>query len=143
VGRLVEATGFFNRAEAAVARELVAERLAKGLSSGYRFWLAEHRHGLAGYACYGPVAGAAGSWELYWIAVAPPWQGRGLGGRIISRVAACVMRGGGRRLYAETSSRGQYRPTRAFYLAAGFEEQARLDGFYGPGDDKVIYRLKV
>jgi ribosomal protein S18 acetylase RimI-like enzyme len=141
VGRLCRATGFFNPAECAVARELVQERLAKGLASGYRFWFAEAGERLAGYACYGPVAGAAGSWELYWIAVSPGRQGGGLGRRLLARAAAGARRAGGRRLYAETSSRPQYAPTRGFYRARGFGLAATLPDFYGPGDHKLVYCL--
>ena len=46
---------------------------------------------------------------------------------------------GGRRLYAETSGRAQYRPTRRFYRRAGFRREARLRDFYAPGDDKLIF----
>ena len=45
----------------------------------------------------------------------------------------------GQRIYIETSNRGQYVPTRAFYLKCGYAEDAVLREFYGPGDDKVIY----
>lgn len=143
VERLVGASGFFNPEETAVARELVAERLAKGLASGYRFCFAERQGGLAGYACFGPIAGAEGSWDLYWIAVDPALRGKGLGRRILARAAAAAAGAGGRRLYAETSSRELYHPTRAFYLARGFAEQARLPGFYAPRDDKVVYCLEL
>ena len=46
---------------------------------------------------------------------------------------------GARRIYADTSSRPQYEPTRAFYLACGYLEAAFLTDFYGPGDGKVIF----
>ena len=46
---------------------------------------------------------------------------------------------GGTRLYAETSSRDQYEPTRAFYLRRGYTVAARLPEFYGSGDDKLVY----
>ncbi len=46
---------------------------------------------------------------------------------------------GGSRVYVETSSRPLYEPTRAFYLARGYREEARLPDFYGPGDAKVMY----
>ncbi len=143
VARLVRASGFFNPAEVAVARELVGERLAKGLASGYRFWFAQQGESLAGYACYGPIAGAEGSWDLYWIVVDRALRGRGLGGRILDRVASSAAAAGCRRLYADTSSRPQYGPTRAFYQARGFMEQARLPAFYAPGEDKVIYCLQT
>jgi ribosomal protein S18 acetylase RimI-like enzyme len=46
---------------------------------------------------------------------------------------------GGKRIYVETSSREQYRPTRSFYSRCGYQKEATLKNFYSPGDDKVIY----
>ena len=42
-------------------------------------------------------------------------------------------------IYADTSSSDRYRPTRSFYVAMGFHEQARLEDFYARGDAKVIF----
>ena len=136
-------SGFFNAEEIGVARELVEERLVRGLASGYRFWFAMEGSFLAGYACYGPISGSEGSWDLYWIVVAPSHQGRGMGRRLLARVCTSAAKSGATRIYAETSSRAQYEPTRRFYLKQGFTEQARLDEFYAPDDDKVIYCLAL
>jgi hypothetical protein len=46
---------------------------------------------------------------------------------------------GARRVYADTSSRLQYKPTRAFYLACGYVREAILADFYAPDDGKVIF----
>jgi len=143
VRRLVEATGFFNPEEIAVAGELVQEHLAKGEASGYVFFFAEDRNGLAGYACYGPVPGTADSYDLYWIAVDPARQGRGLGGELLSRAEADMAARGAAGIYAETASRGQYRPTRRFYERHGYAAAARLPGFYAADDDKIIYHKRA
>jgi GNAT superfamily N-acetyltransferase len=138
VAGLVAATGLFSEAEVAIARELVLERLAKGAASGYEFVLAEQRGALAGYACYGPVPATASSFTLYWIAVAPPLQSRGVGRLLLARVAARASAAGGERLYAETSSRPEYGATLGFYAACGFHRVARLPDHFGPGDAKLI-----
>ena len=83
VRRLVDITGFFNPAEVDVAEELVGEYLAKGDASGYHFIMADHYGRLAGYVCFGPIPGTASSYDLYWIAVHPDFQGRGLGRRLM------------------------------------------------------------
>ncbi len=139
VRNLVAATGFFSPEEVAIAVELVDERLARGSASGYEFVLAERGGRLAGYACYGPVAGTASSWDLYWIVVAPGVQGRGLGRHLLSATEERVRAAGGCRLYADTSARAQYAPTRGFYQATGFIQAAYLPEFYGPGDARVTY----
>jgi acetoin utilization deacetylase AcuC-like enzyme/GNAT superfamily N-acetyltransferase len=140
---MVAATGMFTADEVAIAGELVEERVAKGRISGYEFVLLERGGQLAGYACFGQVPGAEGSFDLYWIAVRPEAQGNGLGQRILARAEAAMRRAGCQRYYADTSGRPDYAPTRNFYLRAGFVEAARLADFYRPGDDKVIYEKRL
>jgi acetoin utilization deacetylase AcuC-like enzyme/GNAT superfamily N-acetyltransferase len=142
VGRvrsLVAGTGFFNAAEVEVAADLVTERLTKGIRSGYNFVLAERGSALVAYACYGPIAGTNGSFELYWIAVSPEEQRRGLGAQAYARAEAAMRKSGARHIYADTSSSDRYAGTRGFYQQMGFQEEARLADFYGPGDGKIVY----
>lgn len=141
VEALVAGTGRFRPAEIAIAADLVAECLARGPeASGYHFLLADGSHGaLAGYACFGPIAGTLLSFDLYWIAVDTRAQGRGLGRRLLAATEATVLEAGGRRLYADTSSAEAYAPTRAFYRACGYAPAAELPDFYAPGDGKVIF----
>jgi GNAT superfamily N-acetyltransferase len=143
VRELVTATGYFYPDEVAVAQELVAERLAKGESSGYYFVFAERDGELLGYACYGPIACTRDSYDLYWIAVHPRIQKAGLGRRILRQAEECIRQRGGGRVYIETSNRAQYASTRAFYLRCGYHLAATLAEFYGPGDDKVIYERRL
>ncbi|RPJ73358.1 MAG: GNAT family N-acetyltransferase [Desulfobacteraceae bacterium] len=139
VKRLAEATGYFSAVEAAVAEELVNERLSKGPESGYHFVFAELDGKLAGYVCYGPVPLTASSYDLYWIVVSPEFQGKGLGRIMLQEAERSARQAGGTRLYADTSGRAQYGSTRAFYERVGFRREALLEDFYAPGDDKVIY----
>ncbi|MGZ5916841.1 MAG: GNAT family N-acetyltransferase, partial [Methyloceanibacter sp.] len=142
VGRirsLVAGTGFFNAAEVDIAAELVSERLAKGIRSGYHFILAERGSGLVAYACYGLIEGTQGSFDLYWIAVAPEEQRKGLGPQVFARAEAAMRKAGAKHIYADTSTSDRYAGTRGFYRRMGFHEEARLADFYGPGDGKVIY----
>ena len=142
VGRvrsLVASTGVFNASEVEIAGELVTERLTKGIRSGYHFVLAERGSRLVAYACFGPIDGTQDSFDLYWIAVAPEEQGRGLGTHAYTRAEAAMRKAGAKRIYVDTSSSDRYAPTRGFYKRLGFIEQARLPDFYGPGDGKVIY----
>ncbi|MEZ5543478.1 MAG: GNAT family N-acetyltransferase [Pseudomonadota bacterium] len=139
VRALVHTTGFFSAAEVGIAAELVQESLSQGSASGYEFLLLEQAQTLLGYTCYGEIPGTAGSYDLYWIVVAPDRQGRGLGQQLLAATETAVRARGGRLLYAETSARAQYAPTRHFYERAGFHAAARLPDFYAPGDGKVIY----
>ena len=125
---------------AAIAAELAVERIERGRHSGYEFILATEGDRLTGYACYGRIPGSEFGWDLYWIAVAPSAQGRGLGAKLIERTERAIRREGGRTLWADTSSGPHYEPTRAFYRARGFTLAADLADFYRPGDGKTIFR---
>lgn len=140
VERLVAATGFFRPSEVAIARELVEEHLARGPeASGYWFLFAEDRCGLAGYVCWGPIAGTEGSFDLYWIVVRPDLQGHGLGRALLLAAEERIAGAGGRRVYIETSTTERYAGTRAFYGACGYRLEATLADFYAPGDGKALF----
>jgi GNAT superfamily N-acetyltransferase len=138
---IVVSTGFFSDEEADVAVELVREHLHKGSAGGYLFVFAEVDGRTVGYACYGPVPCTLNTFDLYWIAVRPDARGRGLGRALLGRVEDRLGGPGRAKLVAETSSRPQYAPTRDFYLACGFEEEARIRDYYAPGED-VLYFTK-
>lgn len=139
VRRIVTSSGFFYRDEVEVAASLVEERLKVGTASGYHFLFAEEKGTVVGYACFGPIPCTGFSYDLYWIALAGPRRGQGLGSTIMTRCEEMVLTMGGTRLYVETSSRPQYDPTRRFYERNGFRLEASLRDFYHPGDDKIIY----
>jgi GNAT superfamily N-acetyltransferase len=142
VRAILESTGFFYPEEIGVAVELVEERLQRGVGSGYHFEFAEIGGEVAGYACYGPIACTRASFDLYWIGVRTEHRRAGLGRRLLARAEEQIRRLGGQRVYVETSSRAQYEPTRRFYLACGYRQEAQLEDFYAPGDGKTIF-LKV
>ena len=136
---LVTRTGVFSADEIDIAAELVEDRLNDGASSGYHFVIAERAGKIAGYACFGPIAGIESAFDLYWIAVDSDCQGDGVGRAVLAKAEVAMRAMGASRHYAETSSTDAYAPTRAFYLSTGFREVARIADFYRPGDGKVIY----
>ena len=136
---LAAVTGFFTAEEAAIAQELAEERLTRGAASGYHFLLAEEAGELLGFACFGPIPCTRGAYDLYWIVVRPDRQGGGLGRLLLTAAEERIAAAGGRRVYIDTSSRPQYAPTRAFYRACGFREEALLADFYDQGDGKTIF----
>ena len=139
VGEITRSTGFFNAEELDIATELVEARLSSGLASGYLFLFAEDPERVLGYACYGPIAGTAGSYDLYWIATRRDAQRRGVGQRLLAETERRVREAGGLRLYVETSGRALYAPTQAIYAPAGYRREAELADFYAPGDAKVFF----
>ncbi|MDD3642012.1 MAG: GNAT family N-acetyltransferase [Candidatus Krumholzibacteria bacterium] len=143
VRRIVSSTGFFSPEEIEIAVELVEERLARGDGSGYHFIFAERGSRPVGYACFGPIPATRFSWDLYWIAVDESDRGGGIGRLLLERSERIIARMGGRRIYAETSGRAQYEPTRAFYRACGYAEEAVLAEFYAPGDAKHFFVKEI
>jgi len=138
---IVQATGYFTLPEVAVAVELVQENLVKGAAaSGYCFVFAGHGDRTIGYVCYGPIPCTVSSYNLYWIAVDPAFQGKGLGKTLMRESEKRIRAAGGTRIYIDTSYKAQYEDTRGFYQSLGYELDALLKDFYSPGDDKVIYR---
>jgi len=141
VREIVEATGYFTPSEVAVAVELVQENLTKGAAaSGYYFVFAMRGARTIGYVCYGPIPCTVSSFNLYWIAVHPGFQGRGLGKALMRESESRIRAAGGARIYIDTSYKAQYEDTRGFYQSLGYELDALLRDFYSEGDDKVIYR---
>ena len=139
VRHLVETTGMFRDHEVPVAEELVRERFEKGEASGYFFHFADWQGRLVGYSCYGPIACTESSYDLYWIAVHPEMQGRGLGRHLIEDTERAIRAAGGSRVYVETSHRLEYASTRGFYQQSGYGLAAVLDDFYAPGDGRATY----
>jgi ribosomal protein S18 acetylase RimI-like enzyme len=149
---IVESTGFFHDFEVDTAVELVQERLTRGLTSEYHFVFVDDTATgeTIGYACFGPIACTVGSFDLYWIAVHAKHQGQGLGRRLMDEAVRSMKAGipdasgrvhHARRIYIETSSQAQYEPTRRFYDRCGCTLEARMQSFYAPGDDKLVYVL--
>ena len=138
---LIEATGVFSKEEASIAAEL-AETTLDGTET-YRWLIAEAGSDLLGYTCFDRIPLSRVSFDLYWIAVSPAVRGTGLAAELMQRTAKFIRAKRGTQIFAETSSREPYAPARAFYLKSGFEEAARFGDFYEPGDDKVIFRLKL
>lgn len=136
---IVASAGFFYDHEVKVAVQLVNDRLAEGTASGYHFLFADAEGQAIGYSCYGEIPCTVGSFDLYWIAVLQGRRGKGVGRAILLETERKIASLGGRRVYAETSSRELYQPTRSFYERCGYIAEARLEAFYAPGDDKIVY----
>ena len=139
VRKIVEATGYFSGDETTMAVELVQERLTMGDASGYHFLFAEVEGAVIGYAVYGPCPATLHSYDIYWMAVYPDFQGRGLGRKLLAMCESLIQEKGGRQIYMDTSARAQYEPTRRLYVARGYLQAANLPDYYAPGDAKITY----
>lgn len=139
VSDIVAATGVFRPDEVDVALE-VFDGFCE--SPGTDYWAVGAYVGpdeLAGFAFYGPTPCTVDTWDLYWIVVRPGHHGAGIGRGLLERAERDMRDAGARMCAIETSSREDYSQTRRFYLACGYEEAARVAGFYDDGDDRVTY----
>jgi GNAT superfamily N-acetyltransferase len=137
--KLVEDTGVFSEAEVEIALELIDAVLTRPEQKDYHIAVSDEAGQPVGYYCLGPTPGTKGTFDLYWIAVAPSQHGRGIGAALDAHAEAFVREAGGRLIIAETSSTRRYDGTRAFYHHRGYTEVSHIHDYYSPGDDLVVF----
>lgn len=139
IAAIVKSSGFFSAEEIEIALELAEEKLTQPHDSSYQFLFAEDGKRVVGYTCFGLIPATSGSYDLYWIAIDQQLRGTGLGKDLMKRTENIIYDLGGKRIYAETSSREQYKSTHKFYESCGYHPEALLKNFYSEGDSKIIY----
>ncbi len=135
---LVRHTGFFRDDEVEVAAEVLEQAAQEGELGHYQSFVVEDQAQPVGWICFGPIPCTLGSYDIYWIVVAPSHQRRGLGKALLEFAESQIRLKGGRMAIIETSSQPRYQSTRGFYRDAAYEIVARLRDFYAPGDDKIV-----
>jgi ribosomal protein S18 acetylase RimI-like enzyme len=136
---MLAATQFFRPAELAVAREVFDEALADGPQTDYQSFVAQHDSEVAGWICFGPTPCTQGTFDIYWIVVAPASQRTGIGSALVDFAVEQIKNQNSRLVVVDTSGSERYAATRQFYEKKGFQPAARIKDFYATGDDKVIY----
>ena len=142
LAELLAATGAFNADEVQVALSLFDVSTSE---DDYEFLGAfdEESEKLIGYACFGATPATDGTYDLYWLAVDPAAQGRGVGTALMRAVEQKLVGRGARLLVVETSSRPDYEGTRRFYARSGYSEAARVRDFYAPADDRIVLTTRL
>lgn len=138
VPALVEATGLFRPEETAVAVE-VFEGAVEHPGVDYHGVCAYESDVLVGFALFGLTPCTVATWDLYWIVVDPGAQRLGIGRRLMAAAEDTIRVHQGQLIVVETSSRDDYRPTRAFYESLSYDRVARIPNYYAPGDDLVVF----
>ena len=96
-----------------------------------------------GYVCYGPTPMTEGTFDLYWIAAHPDVRGQGIGSALVSAMEGDLRRRKARLMRVETSALEAYGPTRGFYQAMRYREEARFRDFYKVGEDLIILSKRL
>ncbi|MFI5201918.1 MAG: GNAT family N-acetyltransferase [Candidatus Kapaibacterium sp.] len=147
---LLRATKNFSEPEIAIAEELIDICIEKPEQEDYYAFVSEEprlfsRGGagegscIAGFLLLGPTPATVGTYDMYWIAAHPDFQGRGIAQEMDDFAVRFVKDRGGYLLIAETSSQSSYERTRAFYLKQHYETLATITDYYKPGDDLIIF----
>ena len=141
--RILHNTPEFKPVEVVIAEELIDACLEDPSGSGYYILVAESDSSVVGYVCYGPTPLTDGSWDIYWIAVDPKAQNKGIGGTLLNAAEDKIKEARGRLAFIETSSLPEYEKTRRFHHSHGYELVCQIADFYTIGDDKLILEKRL
>lgn len=140
---ILAACAMFRPDEIDVGREILDEASAAGPGGHYQVLVAERAGAPVGWSCHGRIPLTDASYDLYWIAVHPSCQGRGLGRRLLDVVEKSLRAQGARWLLAETSDLPSYDATQAFYRRTGFSTASHLADFYRGGDGRIVFAKRL
>jgi ribosomal protein S18 acetylase RimI-like enzyme len=108
-----------------------------------RCFVLEENGTIFGFEYHGPEAMTERTWCLWWIAVKPDTQGKGIGTQLLQFVERDIHQLNGRLLEIETSSTPHYEPTRKFYLKHHYRIVAQKPDYYADGDDMVVFSKRM
>jgi len=140
---ILKMTPEFTAEEAVVALELIDAYLNEGEKSGYCILAAAVGSNVAGYICYGQRPLTTGTWDLYWAAVHPDYQGQGIGRSLFTAAEDDIMKSGGRIMLIETSSKPVYDKPIAFHPSLGYKDVCLIKDFYAMGDDLLLLIKRI
>ncbi|MEH2164084.1 MAG: GNAT family N-acetyltransferase [Nostoc sp.] len=139
---LAEATGLFESNQIEELVQMLNQHFNdKADSQGV--WFTDYDNEPVGVAYVAPERMTQGTWNLYLIAIHPDRQRQGRGAALLRHVEQMLADRGECLLLVETSGLENFEYVRAFYRKIGYEEEARIRGFYKAGDDKIIYRKSL
>ena len=136
---LVVAAEMFSEDDACLVEGMLADYFDGNKDDGH-VCVIDDEGGTLGVAYYQPKPAADRVWDLTMIAVQPACQGQGRGAAMLRRVEEDLRARGQWLLLVETSALPQYDRTRAFYVKRGYDEEARIRGYWAAGDDLVVFR---
>jgi ribosomal protein S18 acetylase RimI-like enzyme len=133
----------FEPEEIDIAEEVIDIYLKDPTNSGYYVLVAEYEFSLAGYIQYGNTPLTKGTWDIYWMAIEPRLQGKGIGKILMGAAETDIKKREGRLILIETSSKPLYEKTRNFHVGRGYTLTCRIADFYSKGDDLLIFTKRL
>ncbi len=138
IGEVLLASRLFADDEIDAALAQARAFVSRGGSSDYQLFVSEDRERLAGFVSIGPTPRHQGVYDLYWIAVAPADQGRGIGSLLLWFAEDWARGQGGTTILIETWSGDAFASTRRFYQRRGYTEESRVIDFRRARNDRII-----
>jgi ribosomal protein S18 acetylase RimI-like enzyme len=125
------------------AIELLDGALARAEGNTYEALVAQGDDAADGqpvaYACFGATPMTEGTFDLYWLVVAPEARGQGLGRALLTAVEEGLRARGVRLIRIETSSLEGQGGAARFYAQAGYGQVGLIADFYRRGDDLITF----
>jgi ribosomal protein S18 acetylase RimI-like enzyme len=140
---ILKKTPEFTKEEARVALEIIDDYLENGTKSGYFITVAVADSAVVGYICYGARPLTSGTWDMYWAAIHPQYQGKGIGRSLFKAAENHIAKSGGRIMMIETSSKPGYEKTIAFHHSLGYEDVCLIEDFYSIGDHLLMLIKRI
>ncbi|HWQ82739.1 MAG TPA: GNAT family N-acetyltransferase [Ignavibacteria bacterium] len=138
IEKILVDTNNFSGDEIKIAMELVDFYLKDSEQKDYEIFVDEEET-INGYVCIGPRPLTEGTFDLYWIAVNPNVQSKGIGSKLIAYIEQHLKNKNGRLVLIETSGKPSYEKERRFYEKNLYDKFVEIKDFYKEGDSLVVY----
>ncbi len=142
IDRIARLSGMFGEGELSFLSEMTRGDLA-GSDEGRVWFLSEAAEGVKGAACLSPEPLQEDVRNLLFISVAPDHRDAGVGRRLIAHAEGLARDAAARLILIETSSGPAFETARALYSKLGYMQDGQIRDYFGPGDDKVIFRKSL
>jgi ribosomal protein S18 acetylase RimI-like enzyme len=139
VVKILVTCGSFTEEEIKVALELIDIYIIDKSQKDYEIFVDAEDKIVHGYVCIGHRPLTEGTYDLYWIAVDPVTQSKGIGSSLVHFSEEHLKKKGGRLILIETSQKPSYEKERRFYEKNGYTELVTIREFYRPGDSLVMF----
>lgn len=135
-------TNNFNEDEISIAIELIDAYLDNKDQKDYKIFTDANENDIEsvnGYICIGPRPLTEGTYDLYWIAVNPKIQSKGVGSGLVKYIEEHIKKQNGRLILIDTSGKESYEKERKFYEKNNYQKLVEIKDFYRVNDSLVIY----
>jgi ribosomal protein S18 acetylase RimI-like enzyme len=140
IEKILTDTNNFNSDEINTAMELIDIYLNVRDQKDYEIFVDEGENGIInGYICIGQRPLTKSTYDLYWIAVNPSVQSKGIGSGLIKYIEEYIENKNGKLILLETSGKPSYEKERKFYEKNSYNKITEIKDFYDEGDSLVIY----